>query len=111
MLFWAALSQLKWIHIIESERSVVVQRARLFVVGEGGAGKTTLIRALRDLPFEDTSSTAGIDTSTLETTDMQDWVEMNGTEHEKVMPCIQKSSSDFDWRVTHPSLHVCICSP
>ena len=69
-----------------------MQRARLFVVGEGGAGKTTLIRALRDLPFEDTNSTAGIDTSTLETTDMQDWVEINGTEHEKVILSFQKSN-------------------
>ena len=70
----------------------MLQRARLFVVGEGGAGKTTLIRALRDLPFEDTNSTAGIDTSTLETTDMQDWIEINGTEHEKVILSFQKSN-------------------
>ena len=88
----------------------MLQRARLFVVGEGGAGKTTLIRALRDLPFEDTNSTAGIDTSTLETTDMQDWVETGGTEHEKVTPCIQKSSSYVDWRVTHSSLVLCMHS-
>ena len=60
------------------------QRARLVVVGEGRAGKTTLVRALRDLPFESTDSTPGIATNTLETTALRDWVEVEGTEGDKV---------------------------
>ena len=42
------------------------------------------MRALSNLAFEDTDSTAGIETSTVQTTDLRDWVELDGTEYEKV---------------------------
>ena len=60
------------------------RRALLLVVGEGRAGKTALVRALRNLPFKDTASTAGIATSTLETTNMHKWTELRGSEYDKV---------------------------
>ena len=66
------------------ETSCPWQRVRLLVVGEGRAGKTTLVRALRDLPFENTESTAGIATNTLETTALRNWVEVKGKEGDKV---------------------------
>ena len=56
------------------------------MVGEGRTGKTSLIRALRNLPFEDTSSTEGVATSTLETTALNKWVKDDGTNYDKVMP-------------------------
>jgi len=59
-------------------------------VGEGRAGKTALVRALRNLPFKHTDSTAGVSTSTLDTTDMHDWKEMDGTEYQQVPQCIQE---------------------
>ena len=55
------------------------------MVGEGRSGKTSLIRALRNLPFEDTSSTEGVATSTLETTALNKWVKHDGTNYDKVM--------------------------
>ena len=58
-------------------------------MGEGRAGKTALVRALRNLPFKHTDSTAGVSTSTLDTTDMHDWKEMDGTAYEQVPQCIQ----------------------
>ena len=60
------------------------RRARLLVVGEGRAGKTALLRALRNLPFQHTPSTAGIATSDVETTNIHQWVELHDTEYEKV---------------------------
>ena len=66
------------------EVSTPYRRARLIVVGEGRAGKTTLLRALRNQPFEDTASTVGIATNTLETAALKKWREVNGGECEKV---------------------------
>ena len=66
------------------------RRARLLVVGGGRAGKTALVRALRNLPFEDTESTLGVSTCTLNTTDILNWADMDGTEYEQVPQCIQK---------------------
>ena len=63
------------------------RRARLLVVGEGRAGKTALVRALRNLPFKHTDSTAGVSTSTLDTTDILNWVDMDGTAYEQVPQC------------------------
>ena len=71
-----------------SERTIALRRARLILVGEGRAGKTALVRALSNLAFEDTDSTAGIETSTVQTTDLRDWVKLDGTEYEKVLSCI-----------------------
>ena len=53
-------------------------------MGEGRAGKTALLRALRNLPFENTDSTAGIATNTLETAALRNWVEVKGVDGEKV---------------------------
>ena len=54
------------------------------MVGEGRSGKTALIRALRNLPFEDMGSTAGVATSTLETTALHKWVKSDGSNYQKV---------------------------
>ena len=40
--------------------------SRLNLVGEGRGGKTSLLRAISDLPFEDTDSTIGVQQSLLE---------------------------------------------
>ena len=58
-------------------------------MGEGRAGKTALVRALRNLPFKHTDSTAGVSTSTLDTTDILNWADMDGTAYEQVPQCIQ----------------------
>ena len=73
-----------WARILELEGSSVWRHGRLLVVGEGEAGKTTLNHALQDLPFKDTRSTAGVATNTLETAALRNWVEVEGTEGEKV---------------------------
>ena len=59
-------------------------------MGEGRAGKTALVRALRNLPFVHTDSTAGVSTSTLDTTDILNWADMDGTAYEQVPQCIQE---------------------
>ena len=74
--------------MLRSERTIALRRARLIVVGEGRAGKTALVRALSNLDFEDTDSTAGIETSTVQTTDLRDWVKLDGTECDKVLSCV-----------------------
>ena len=60
-------------------------------MGEGHAGKTALVRALRNLPFKHTDSTAGVSTSTLDTTDILNWADMDGTAYEQVSQCIQEA--------------------
>ena len=54
------------------------------MVGQGRAGKTSFVRALRNLPFENTDSTVGIATATVETTDEHKWSEVEGNEYEQV---------------------------
>lgn len=54
------------------------------MVGEGGGGKTTLIRALRNQPFKRTPSTVGVATATVDTTALDDWEEIDATDCEKV---------------------------
>merc|ERR1719174_3107818 len=75
----------KWLEVQKSERSILWRRARLLVVGEGRAGKTALVRALRNLPFKHTESTAGVSTSTLDTTDFLNWADMDGTAYEQAL--------------------------
>ena len=53
------------------------------VVGEGFAGKTSLLDALQDRPFKNTLSTVGIESSTIVRTRVQRWVEMSESEWEK----------------------------
>ena len=55
-------------------------------MGEGGSGKTSFFRALRNLPFIDTDSTAGAETATVEATVLHEWEQMDGTDSEKVTP-------------------------
>ena len=45
-------------------------------------------QALSNLDFKDTDSTAGIETSTVQTTDLRDWVKLDGTECDKVLSCV-----------------------
>ena len=73
-----------WSKVLKHDTWSPWRRARLLVVGEGRAGKTTLLHALRDLPFVNTDSTAGIATDTLEMTALRNWVELKGTEGDKV---------------------------
>ena len=54
-------------------------------MGEGGAGKTTLVDALCNKPYEKTASTVGIATKILETHALRNWVEVKGTEGNKVV--------------------------
>ena len=54
-------------------------------MGAGRVGKTAFIRALRNLPFEDTASTVGVETATLEATALHGWKKMEGTDYEKVI--------------------------
>ncbi len=56
----------------------------MIVVGAGRSGKTSFIRAVRNQPFEDTPSTAGVATATLETTALHEWKELEGSHLEKV---------------------------
>ena len=54
------------------------------MVGQGRAGKTSFVRALRNLPFENTDSTVGVATDTVETTDVHKWSDMEANEVEQV---------------------------
>ena len=73
-----------WSNLLETELSIAWQRARFILVGEGRAGKTALGRALRNLPFLPTASTAGVATDTVETTDMHQWTDVGGAEFQQV---------------------------
>ena len=54
------------------------------ILGEGGVGKTSLLRALLNMPFEVVKSTIGADISTVDATNTHQWEEMPGTEYEQV---------------------------
>ena len=60
-------------------------RACLMIVGPGRAGKSSLVNSLGDKPFKHTDSTAGVATSTVDTTDMHNWQEMGVSEFEQVI--------------------------
>ena len=53
-------------------------------MGEGGVGKTSLLRALLNMPFKVMKSTIGADISTVDATNTHQWEEMSGTEYEQV---------------------------
>ena len=54
------------------------------ILGEGGVGKTSLLRALLNMPFKVVKSTIGADISTVDATNTHQWEEMPGTEYEQV---------------------------
>ena len=60
-------------------------RACLILVGEGRAGKSSLVDSLGGKPFKRNDSTAGVATSTLDTTDMHNWQEMRLSEFQQVI--------------------------
>ena len=80
--------QMIWASLLESEQTLPWRRSRLFFVGEGGAGKTSLIRALLNMIFIATASTIGACISTLDATNTHEWAKMPGTEYQQVTLCI-----------------------
>ena len=77
----------QWSNSLQTERIIPWRRSRVIVVGEGRSGKTSFIRALQNLPFKNTASTDGVDTATMEATDMFNWSKLDGNEFEQVRPC------------------------
>ena len=80
--------QREWSGLLNTGITIPWRRVPFIVVGQGRAGKTALVRALRNLPFEHTDSTAGVASDTLETTDMHEWVEVGGSDCEQVTSCV-----------------------
>ena len=80
--------QMIWASLLESEQTILWRRSRIFLVGEGGAGKTSLVRALLNMIFIETASTIGACISTLDATDTHEWAKMPGTEYQQVTLCI-----------------------
>ena len=74
-----------WASLLELEQSIGWNRSRVFIVGQGGVGKTSLLRALLNMVFmEKVKSTIGADISTVDATNTHQWEEMPGTEYEQV---------------------------
>ena len=73
-----------WAALVRSDRLIPWHRARLILLGEGGAGKTCFVRALSNKVFLDTASTAGVDTATLEAIALHGWKHVPGSDYEKV---------------------------
>ena len=90
-----------WASLLELEQSIAWNRSRVFILGEAGVGKTSLLRALLNMPFEEeVLSTIGADISTLDATDTHEWTKMTGTEYEQVKLCVRDSTvvmRCFDW--------------
>jgi GTPase SAR1 family protein len=57
-------SSLTTLYLSGASHGPVGPLLRVFLVGDGGAGKTSVVAALRREPFSDTSSTDGVDVST-----------------------------------------------
>ena len=76
--------QREWSAVLQREPAIAWKRAQVIVVGQGRAGKTSFVRALRSLPFENTDSTVGVATDTVETTDVHKWSDMEDNEFEQV---------------------------
>ena len=74
-----------WASMLESEQSIPWNRSRVFILGEAGVGKTSLLRALLNMPFEIVKSTIGASISTVDATNTHEWAEMPGTEYEQVI--------------------------
>ena len=81
-----------WASLLELEQSIGWNRSRVFILGEAGVGKTSLLRALLNMPYEEVLSTIGADISTLDATDTHEWREMTGTEYEQVKLCVRGST-------------------
>ena len=60
-------------------------RSCLILVGEKGAGKSSLVDSLGNKRFKHTDSTAGVAISTMHTTGMHRWQEVGGSELEQVI--------------------------
>ena len=74
-----------WASLLELEQSIPWRRSRVFILGEAGVGKTSLLRALLNMPFiKKLASTIGAAISTLDATNTYEWTEMTGTEYEQV---------------------------
>ena len=74
-----------WASLLELEQSIPWHRSRVFILGEAGVGKTSLLRALLNMPFlQKVVSTIGAAISTLDATNTHEWMEMTGTEYEQV---------------------------
>ena len=82
-----------WASLLELEQSIGWNRGRVFIVGQGGVGKTSLLRALLNMPYEEVLSTIGADISTLDATDTHQWTKMTGTEYEQVKLCFRGSTT------------------
>lgn len=82
-----------WASMLESEQSIPWNRSRVFILGEAGVGKTSLLRALLNMPFKEVLSTIGADISTLDATDTHEWTTMTGTEYEQVELCFRDSTT------------------
>ena len=61
-----------------------MRRSRVFIVGEVGVGKTSLLHALLNMRFKVVKSRIGADISTVDATNTHQWEEMPGTEYEQV---------------------------
>ena len=57
------------------------------LLGEARVGKTAFEVSLLDKPFKHTDSTVGVDTSTVDVTDVRNWREIGITGFEQVMSC------------------------
>ena len=64
-----------------------LSRGRLNLVGQGRAGKTALVRALRNLDFEETKSTAGVEHQLMEVTRAALGVGSGGSEWQPAKGC------------------------
>ena len=57
------------------------------LLGEARVGKTAFAVSLLDKPFKHTDSTVGVDTSTVDVTDVRNWREIDITGFEQVISC------------------------
>ena len=74
--------------MLESKEPIRLRRSRVFIVGEGGVGKSSLLHALLNKSIKNIKSTVGASISTVNATNMHKWEEMPGTETEQVIVSI-----------------------
>ena len=80
--------------MLGSEKVIKWRRSRVFILGEAGVGKTSLLRALLNMPFKVVKSTIGASISTVDATNTHEWEEMPGTEYEQVI-CMVNLRFDY----------------